>query len=67
MSTSNVILKYMIKKTLNLFKSTKISLFSRSFINIKSNQKQKNRTLQHNKSKFKNTYRIREITVKDKM
>ena len=41
MPTFNVLLKYMVKKTHDLFKSTNISVLFRSFINVKSNYKQK--------------------------
>ena len=62
-------LKYMdYENTHNLFKITNISLLFRSFINVKTNFKQKIQiTQQHNKSKLKNTYRIKEIIVKGKI
>ena len=60
-------LKYMGKKTYNLSKITNISLLSRSFISMKSDYKTKIQiTQQHDKSKLKNTYRIKEIIVKGK-
>ena len=41
--TFSVLLKYMVKKTHNLFKSTNISLPFTSFIDVRLNYKQKYR------------------------
>ena len=41
MPTFNVLPKYVVKKTHDLFKSTNISVLFRSFINVKSNYKEK--------------------------
>ena len=47
------------EKIHNLLKVTNISILFRTFINVKSDDKQKYGKLQHNKSKLKDTHRLK--------
>ena len=52
----------------NLVKISNISLLFRSFVNVKENFKVQTKaqiTHQNNRSKLKNTYRVKELIVKD--
>ena len=56
------------EKKHNLFKFINISLVLRSFINVKSKLQTKSQiNQQQNKSKLKNTYRIKAIIVTRKL
>ena len=67
MPTFNVLLKYMAKKTLiYLKKYNYFSSFQKLYQCEIKLQTKIQKTQQHNKSKLKNTYRIKEIIVKGK-
>ena len=51
------------EKIHNLLKVTNISILFRTFINVKSDDKQKYGKLQHNKSKLKDTHRLKKTKL----